>query len=117
MLPEGLITAARIETEVMAGSKKRALATIASLLAGAAVPGSSEQIFECLLEREWHGSTGVRHGVALPHARSRHVKEATGAFIRLTSPMRQSGPAVAEATLLTRLPPGQIEVGKPFTSS
>jgi len=35
------------------------------------------------LERERLGSTGLGHGIALPHARMAHVQRAVGAFIRL----------------------------------
>jgi nitrogen PTS system EIIA component len=39
-------------------------------------------VFERLLERERLGSTGLGHGVALPHARVKEVSEVLGAFIR-----------------------------------
>ncbi len=34
------------------------------------------QIFSCMLERERLGSTGVGHGVAIPHSRMQGVEEA-----------------------------------------
>jgi PTS system nitrogen regulatory IIA component len=40
-------------------------------------------VFERLLERERLGSTGLGHGIALPHARMKEVDEAVGAFIQL----------------------------------
>lgn len=82
MFPEDFITLDRILTEVDAGSKKRALETIASLL-GEDNATNTTAIFDCLLERERLGSTGMGRGIALPHARTPAISEARGAFIRL----------------------------------
>ena len=52
-----------------ADSKKSVLELISKLIAKnlAAIP--YEQILECLINREKLGSTGIGHGVAIPHGR------------------------------------------------
>ncbi len=76
-------------------SKKRALELLAELLANEAnrVSQSAGQppeeaidpldIFQLLTEREKLGSTGMGHGVALPHARTSLTEHAIGAFLKL----------------------------------
>jgi len=87
MFPEGFITTDRIRTEVSAGSKKRALETIATLLGESEAGDNTTAVFDRLLERERLGSTGMGRGIALPHARVPGITEARGAFIRLSSPI------------------------------
>ena len=85
MFPENFLTLDRINPTSGAGSKKRILEEIGTLLASA-LPGlSSEQVFDKLLERERLGSTGLGQGIALPHARIEGVENACGALIRLQS--------------------------------
>lgn len=66
-----------------ASSKKRALEEAAALLAEAIPDVPQESIYESLLERERLGSTGVGHGIALPHARIEGLNRAHGAFVQL----------------------------------
>src|SRR5665213_2230535 len=44
-------------------------------------------IHDPLLSREKLGSTGIGHGVALPHARIRGLKNVFGLFVRLERPI------------------------------
>lgn len=44
---------------------------------------TEDEIFESLIERERLGSTGLGHGVAIPHARLKGREEAIGAFLKL----------------------------------
>jgi PTS system nitrogen regulatory IIA component len=83
MFPPGFITEQRIAVCCDIGSKKRLLETFAELLAGDCSELDSDMIFERLLERERLGSTGLGHGVALPHARVCEVQDSVGAFIQL----------------------------------
>jgi PTS system nitrogen regulatory IIA component len=83
MLPPQLIVAERIGNSLDISSKKRLLEVLGELLAGAGQGLSPEAAFERLLERERLGSTGLGHGVALPHARIRDVADAVGAFVQL----------------------------------
>ena len=73
-------------------SKKRALELLAEALAEQLADTATDtsqksvnalDIFQLLTEREKLGSTGMGHGVALPHARSSLTDHAIGAFIKL----------------------------------
>ncbi|MEN8175543.1 MAG: PTS sugar transporter subunit IIA [Pseudomonadota bacterium] len=75
--PEGLSLANS------ATSKKRVLEDTAVLLARHLPASQREPVYEKLLERERLGSTGVGHGVALPHARVEGLERACGAFVQL----------------------------------
>jgi PTS system nitrogen regulatory IIA component len=84
MLPPDLINEARILSRSGISSKKRLLESLAELLAEAEPELSTETVFERLLERERLGSTGLGHGIALPHARAAEVAAPIGAFIQLS---------------------------------
>ena len=72
-------------------SKKRALELLAEQLAVEANRVNQPQekeidaldIFQLLTEREKLGSTGMGHGVALPHTRTSLTDHAIGAFLKL----------------------------------
>ncbi len=81
-LPD-LITLERIECDIEAGSKKRALELISALIARGDVGLGEAEVFESLLARERLGSTGLGHGVALPHGRVKTSEKTVGAFVRL----------------------------------
>jgi PTS system nitrogen regulatory IIA component len=83
MFPPRFIAPERIAKGLEIASKKRLLEALAELLAADAPGLSPELVFERLLERERLGSTGLGHGVALPHARMQDLDEAIGAFIQL----------------------------------
>jgi PTS system nitrogen regulatory IIA component len=69
-----------------ATSKKQALQELAKH--AAAVTGVSEKrIFETLLERERLGTTGVGHGIAIPHGKLAELKGLHGLFARLERPI------------------------------
>jgi len=80
---ENLISPERIRCNPPAKSKKKALEILSQLLQSDAVNVSHEEIFENLTGRERLGSTGLGHGVALPHARVPGQEVAIGAFIKL----------------------------------
>jgi len=83
MFPLQFIVAERIGNRLEIGSKKRLLEVLGELLATDAPELDPDAVFERLLERERLGSTGLGHGIALPHARMKEVDEAVGAFIQL----------------------------------
>lgn len=83
MLPKEVITQERINLSHPAASKKKALEAAAELLASGQSSLSAAFVFEKLLERERLGSTGLANGIALPHARTQGISNASGAFIRL----------------------------------
>jgi PTS system nitrogen regulatory IIA component len=79
-----LLSADRIVCGVALSSKKRALEALSQLLAETNEVSLSEaQIFDGLLARERLGSTGLGHGVAIPHGRFKDVSQAVGVFVRL----------------------------------
>ena len=56
--------------------------------AAAAITGIPErEIFDTILQRERLGSTGVGNGIAIPHGKLAGVKQITGVFARLETPV------------------------------
>ncbi|NEX19161.1 PTS transporter subunit EIIA [Thiorhodococcus mannitoliphagus] len=82
MFSPDLISEARIGCGMEIASKKRLLETLAELLAKDHPRIQAETVFERLLERERLGSTGLGHGIALPHARLKDVTQVLGAFVQ-----------------------------------
>ncbi len=64
-----LITPERVLCLSGIKSKKRALESLSQLLGSSVTSIDSTDIFHQLIERERLGSTGLGHGVALPHGR------------------------------------------------
>ena len=85
MQPSDLLEPRSVSVASAAGSKKRVLEEAAALLAEVIASAEQEPIYERLLERERLGSTGVGHGVALPHARIDGLTRAYGAFVQLAA--------------------------------
>lgn len=82
-----LLTPSRVIVDIRASSKKRLLESLAGLLDEHGSPETERAIFESLVRRERLGSTGLAHGVAIPHGRSAEVDRAVGAFVRLAEPL------------------------------
>lgn len=78
-----LITPERIRCNEPVHSKKRALELAASLIAPAIPRMSQIDVFNALNARERLGSTGLGHGVALPHARVAGSHSAVAACMTL----------------------------------
>jgi len=78
-----LISKARIACQREVSSKKRALDVLSELLAGDHSGTTPTEIFTCLLERERLGSTGLGHGVAIPHGRVKGLDSARAAVLCL----------------------------------
>ena len=74
------ITPERVIWKPKVSSKKRALEEVSGLIAGAQPNLVEMEIFDCLLARERLGSTGLGHGVAIPHGRLKSVTHPIGAF-------------------------------------
>lgn len=83
MFPPHFIVAERIGDSLEIGSKKRLLEVLGELLSSGNPALEPEAVFERLLERERLGSTGLGHGIALPHARMKDVGDAIGAFVQV----------------------------------
>jgi nitrogen PTS system EIIA component len=50
------------------------------------------QVFDSLFAREKLGSTGLGHGIAIPHGRVKGLKNAVGALVRMKSPIPFDAP-------------------------
>lgn len=87
MFPPQFLTVERIAGGVEITSKKRLLEVLAGLLSSTQPQLHTNTILERLLERERLGSTGLGHGVALPHARIKEADEAIGAFVQVRHPL------------------------------
>lgn len=72
-------------------SKKRVFEHIGLLFENALGIGRS-QVFDALLARERLGSTGLGHGIAIPHGRIKGLREAAGAFVRTSAPIPFEAP-------------------------
>ena len=66
-------------------SKKRALELLSDLIAEGHDEITPRDVLNCLVSREKLGSTGLGHGVAIPHGRLPQVKSALGAALTLQS--------------------------------
>ncbi|PLY16520.1 MAG: PTS sugar transporter subunit IIA [Sedimenticola sp.] len=84
MLPANFLTIERISCSNKAASKKRTLEEMGRLLSSSSPELTPEAVFDKLLERERLGSTGLGHGIGLPHARMAGIDKAYGAFIQLS---------------------------------
>lgn len=59
----------RTRARIAGGSKKRLLETLADLFASSLDEADENTLFQHLFSRERLGSTGIGHGVAIPHCR------------------------------------------------
>lgn len=64
-----IVSPASCSTSLAARSKEGCLEQLASLMAKSAPDIPAERIYTALLEREQTVSTGLEHGIAIPHAR------------------------------------------------
>ena len=51
-----------------------------------------KKVIDSLAAREKLGSTGLGHGIAIPHGRIKGLREATGAFVKLAAPIPFDAP-------------------------
>lgn len=91
------VTAIRLDAPVRTGAE--ALAALAELLAPAAGRPAA-QIAQALQERERQGSTGIGHGVALPHARLEGITEVVIAALRSAKGLPFAAPDGEDVQLL-----------------
>lgn len=78
-----LITTDRVVCDSEVTSKKRTLELLGELIAHNQPDLTAREVFDSLIGRERLGSTGLGHGVALPHGRLSQNQEAIGAFVKL----------------------------------
>lgn len=78
-----LLPLAHVSCDSQASSKKRVLEQLSELIATGQESLSRNEVFDSLLARERLGSTGLGHGVAIPHGRLKESDRTIGAFIKL----------------------------------
>lgn len=78
-----LLTSDRVACHLDSSSKKRTLELLSQLLSSALPAYSEGELFDSLLGRERLGSTGLGHGVALPHGRITGLDAPIAAFVTL----------------------------------
>lgn len=79
-----LLTSEQVSFDPVATSRKQLICDMAGSLA-AALDLDARDVFEAVMERERLGTTGVGHGVAIPHARIPGLQRTAGAFARLSN--------------------------------
>lgn len=87
MTLESILTTGRTEYSASVTSKKRLLEYIAAGIAADNPEFNADELFNELLARERLGSTGIGHGVAIPHCRSSRCTSITGMLLKLEQPI------------------------------
>ncbi|GAB4289365.1 MAG: PTS IIA-like nitrogen regulatory protein PtsN [Thiohalomonadaceae bacterium] len=82
-----LLTAGRVACGDPSASKKRVLEHLSALIADGQQALNPVGVFDSLIARERLGSTGLGHGVAIPHGRVKNGTVTVGAFIKLQQPI------------------------------
>ncbi|MES2906734.1 MAG: PTS sugar transporter subunit IIA [Pseudomonadota bacterium] len=82
----GLLTPACVVANLQAADKKTLLQQIAAH-AAPLLNLEAEDVFDALLQRERLGTTGLGHGIALPHARIAGLETVSGFFAHLAKPV------------------------------
>ena len=80
-----LLDPSRVRCHADITSKKRALELLSELIAETHTELTPRDVLNCLVSREKLGSTGLGHGVAIPHGRMAEVDSAVGAALTLKS--------------------------------
>ena len=86
-----LLPVANVILDLDVTSKKRVFEHAGLLFENALGVGRG-QVFDALLARERLGSTGLGHGIAIPHGRIKGLREAAGAFVRTAAPIPFEAP-------------------------
>ncbi|MBL4719692.1 MAG: PTS IIA-like nitrogen regulatory protein PtsN [Alphaproteobacteria bacterium] len=81
-----ILTPQCIVPKLSVTSKKQALQALAKH-AGSILDLKDRTIFDALLRRERLGTTGVGHGVAIPHGKLPEIDKLVGFFARLEKPI------------------------------
>lgn len=102
-----LLPPSHILLDVEVSSKKRLFEQVAELFeTSIALPHAT--VFDSLLAREKLGSTALGHGIAIPHGRIKGLKQASGALLRMRTPVEFDAPDNLPVTILfTLLVPAQ----------
>lgn len=87
MIIQHILTPGRTLCDVSGVSKKKVLESISETLSREVPAINASELFEALVARERLGTTGLGHGIALPHCRFKACPEPTGLFARLEEPI------------------------------
>ncbi len=94
ILPE-----ANVVLDAESASKKRVFER-AGILFENQLQIARSQIYDSLFAREKLGSTGLGHGVAIPHGRVKGLRDAVGAFFKTQNPIAFDSPDGQPVTLI-----------------
>ncbi len=94
-----LLNSENIVLDLDASSKKRVFEQVGLLFENNQGIARST-VFDSLFAREKLGSTGLGQGIAIPHGRIKGLKQASGAFLRLTTPVPFDSPDGKPVSLL-----------------
>lgn len=94
-----LLNSENIVLDLDASSKKRVFEQVGLLFENNQGIARST-VFDSLFAREKLGSTGLGQGIAIPHGRIKGLKHASGAFLRLTTPVPFDSPDGKPVSLL-----------------
>jgi PTS system nitrogen regulatory IIA component len=87
-----LLAPERIVHRSAVDGKNGVLAILSERLATAAPGTTRAEVFNSLCSRESLGSTGLGHGVAVPHGRIADANEAVGALVKLEHAVNYDAP-------------------------
>lgn len=87
MLLENILTEDRTRVNVQSASKKRTLETLAQIFAEDIDIIDADELFQYFINRERLGSTGIGHGIAIPHCRFKTAGQTFAACITLEEPI------------------------------
>lgn len=86
-----ILPPANVVLDAESTSKKRVFERVGILFENQ-VQLARSQVFDSLFAREKLGSTGLGHGVAIPHGRVKGLRDAVGAFIKTQNPIAFDAP-------------------------
>ncbi|MBP3221893.1 MAG: PTS IIA-like nitrogen regulatory protein PtsN [Neisseriaceae bacterium] len=111
-LIQEILSADSVLLDVEVASKKRLLEEIAQF-ANERYGMDKNSVFDCLFAREKLGSTGLGHGVAIPHGRlGGMISDTVAVFLRLTEPVDFDSPDEKPVSLVFALLVPENATGK-----
>ncbi len=69
-----ILSPAVVSTSLKSSTKEEIIRELLDLLVSAGYVSDKDEVFAALMERERKMSTGIQHGVAIPHAKTKAVK-------------------------------------------
>ncbi|MBR2252129.1 MAG: PTS IIA-like nitrogen regulatory protein PtsN [Neisseriaceae bacterium] len=107
-----MLSADSVLLDVEVASKKRLLEEIAQF-ANERYGMDKNSVFDCLFAREKLGSTGLGHGVAIPHGRlGGMISDTVAVFLRLAEPVDFDSPDEKPVSLVFALLVPENATGK-----